>query len=473
MSTAEPVETVDLRADHLIRDPFTAFADLRERAPLARATIPGVEPFWIAVRYQDVRTVLSDPRFVNDVNAVDGPVADELATAAVTTDATTDVLAAEAVGAVGTVGTATDPSRPADEPAAPVPAHRTEQVWRARGMPPECAKYLRAGVFGADGARHRRMRGLVHPAFTAGAVERLRPRIERLAEEYARALPRHAGPDGVVDLVAHFAYPLPVTVICELLGIPEADRPQWRRWSSYLGRGAGPGLDEALRAMVTAARDLVERRRTEPAEDLLSRLAAAEGDTLAPVETVSLILNLIVAGHETTATLIGNGTAALLAHPEQLALVRSDPGLLPAAVDELMRWCGPTIGGVPRYATEDLTLAGTPIRKGEAVMPILAGANHDPRAYAEPERLDVRRASAPDRAGHHEAHLGFGHGTHRCLGSVLAHQEAVVAFDTLLRTYPQLALAVGPEAVERGPNPAAWHLAALPVRLGPRAPAAG
>ncbi|MGW3227013.1 cytochrome P450 [Kitasatospora sp. NPDC001095] len=330
-------------------------------------------------------------------------------------------------------------------------------------------KHLRAGVFGADGARHRRMRGLVHPAFTAGAVERLRPRIERLAAEYARALPEHAGPDGVVDLVAHFAYPLPVAVICELLGIPEADRPQWRRWSSYLGRGAGPGLDEALRAMVAAARELVERRRAEPADGLVSRLAAAEGDTLAPVETVSLILNLIVAGHETTATLIGNGTAALLAHPEQRELVRADPGLLPAAVDELMRWCGPTIGGVPRYATQDLILAGTPVRKGEAVMPILAGANHDPRAYAEPERLDVCRAGGPDRAGHHEAHLGFGHGTHRCLGAVLAHQEAVVAFGTLLRTYPELALAVGPEAVERGPNPAAWHLAALPVRLGPQA----
>ncbi|MET8546023.1 cytochrome P450 [Kitasatospora sp. NPDC004799] len=462
MATVEPVETVDLRADHLIRDPFQAFADLRERAPLARATIPGVEPFWIAVRYQDVRTVLSDPRFVNDVNAVDGPApVDSPATvdgpAPVDGPATADRPAV--AGALDVGATPTDR-----------PAHRTEQVWRARGMPPECAKYLRAGVFGADGARHRRMRGLVHPAFTPGAVERLRPRIERLAEEYARALPGHAGPDGVVDLVAHFAYPLPVTVICELLGIPEPDRPRWRRWSSYLGRGAGPGLDEALRAMVAAARELVERRRAEPADDLLSRLAAAEGDTLAPVETVSLILNLIVAGHETTATLIGNGTAALLAHPEQLALVRADPGLLPAAVDELMRWCGPTIGGVPRYATEDLTLAGTLVRRGEAVMPILAGANHDPRAYAEPERLDVCRAGAPARAGHHEAHLGFGHGTHRCLGAVLAHQEAVAAFATLLRMYPRLALAVGPEAVERGPNPAAWHLAALPVRLGPQAP---
>ncbi|MFJ9458948.1 cytochrome P450 [Kitasatospora sp. NPDC101447] len=455
MTTADPVETVDLRADHLVRDPFAAFADLRERAPLARATIPGVDPFWIAVRYQDVRTVLSDPRFANDVHSVHGGPRAEAPTGA---------------AAAATADTSTPAAAPAE---APAPAHRTEQVWRARGMPPECAAYLRAGVFDADGARHRRMRGLVHPAFTAGAVERLRPRIERLAEEYARGLAGHADRDGVVDLVAHFAYPLPVTVICEVLGIPEADRPQWRRWSSYLGRGAGPGLDEALRAMVAAARELIERRRAEPTEDLLSRLAAAEGDTLAPVETVSLILNLIVAGHETTATLIGNGTAALLAHPEQLALVHADPGLLPAAVDELMRWCGPTIGGVPRYATEDLTLAGTLIRKGEAVMPILAGANHDPRVYAEPERLDICRAGAPDRDGHHDAHLGFGHGTHRCLGAALAHEEAVVALGALLRAYPQLALAVGPEAVERGPNPAAWHLAALPVRLGPQAPAGG
>ncbi|MEV6979269.1 cytochrome P450 [Kitasatospora sp. NPDC093806] len=416
MTTAETFETVDLRDPELVRNPFETFARIRERAPLARGTIPGVEPFWIATRYEDVRTVLGDPRFVNDAASVPGPT----------------------------------------------PAHRTAQVWRARGLPPECEKYLRAGVFDADGAEHRRLRGLVYPSFTAGAVGRFRPRIERLAEEHARALREHADADGVVDLVAHFAYPLPVTVICELLGIPGPDRPRWREWSSYLGRGAGPGLDDALRAMVDAARELVDRRRAEPGEDLVSRLAAAEGTALDPVETVSLILNLIVAGHETTATLIGNGTAALLAHPGQLARLRADPALLPAAVDELMRWCGPTLGALPRYATEDVRLGGVLIRKGEAVMPILAGANHDPRAFAEPERLDVCRAAAP----RHEAHLGFGHGAHRCIGAVLAHEEAVAAFGALLRVHPGLALAVAPADVERGPNPVAWHLAALPVRLG-------
>ncbi|MFF1903963.1 cytochrome P450 [Kitasatospora sp. NPDC058218] len=415
MTTAEPVETVDLRAAHLVRDPFATFSRIRERAPLARGTIPGVEPVWIATRYEDVRTVLADPRFVNDAANVPGAA----------------------------------------------PGHRTEQVWQARGLPPECEEYLRAGVFDADGAEHRRLRGLVHPSFTAGTVGRLRPRIEQLAEEHALGLREHADEDGVVDLIAHFAYPLPVTVICELLGIPESDRPQWRTWSSYLGRGAGPGLDDALRAMIAAARELIDRRRAEPGDDLVSRLAAAEGATLDPVETVSLILNLIVAGHEITATLIGNGTAALLGHPEQLARLRADPDLLPAAVDELMRWCGPTLGALPRYATEDVVLAGTLIRKGEAVMPILAGANHDPRVFEEPERLDVCRAAAP----HHDAHLGFGYGAHRCIGAALAHEEAVVAFGALLRTFPDLELAVTPEAIERGPNPAAWHLATLPVRL--------
>ncbi|MER5350146.1 cytochrome P450 [Kitasatospora sp. NPDC002551] len=412
----EPVETVDLRDAELVRSPFEAFSRIRERAPLARGTIPGVDPFWIATRYEDVRTVLADPRFVNDAAGVPGAC----------------------------------------------PAHRTAQVWRARGLPPECEQYLRAGVFDADGAEHRRLRGLVQPALTAGAVGRLRPRIERLAAEHARALREHADADGVVDLVAHFAYPLPVTVICELLGIPEPDRPRWRAWSSYLGRGAGPGLDDALRAMVTAAHALIDRRRAEPDDGLVSHLAAAEGTTLDRVETVSLLLNLIVAGHETTATLIGNGTAALLAHPGQLARLRADPALLPAAVDELMRWCGPTLGALPRYATEDVRLAGTLVRKGEAVMPILAGANHDPRAFPDPERLDLGRATAP----HHDAHLGFGHGAHRCPGAVLAQEEAVAAFAALLRHYPRLALAVAPAEVRRGPNPVAWHLAELPVRLG-------
>ncbi len=414
--SVEPVETVDLRDAELVRNPFETFARIRERAPLARGTVPGVDPFWIVTRYEDVRTVLTDPRFVNDAAGVPGAR----------------------------------------------PVHRTEQVWRARGLPLECAAYLRAGVFDADGADHRRLRGLVHPSFTAGSVGRLRPVIERIAEERVRALREHADEDGVVDLVAHFAYPLPVAVICELLGIPEPDRPQWREWSAFLGRGAGPGLDDALRAMVAAAHELIDRRRVEPDGGLVSRLAAAEGGTVDRVETVSLVLNLIVAGHETTATLIGNGTAALLAHPEQLARLRADPGLLPAAVDELMRWCGPTLGALPRYAVEDVRLAGRLVRRGEAVMPVLAGANHDPRVFTDPERLDLGRAAAP----RHDVHLGFGHGAHRCLGAVLAHEEAVVAFGALLRGYPGLALAVAPGEVRRGPNPVAWHLAALPVRLG-------
>ncbi|MFD0276226.1 cytochrome P450 [Kitasatospora sp. NPDC127111] len=371
-----------------MRDRFAAFSRTGERAPPARGAgaIPGVEPVRITTRYEDVRAVLGDPRFVNDAAHVPGSA----------------------------------------------PAHRTEQVRRARGLPPEGEKYPRAGVFDADSAEPRRLRGLVHPIFTAGTVARLRPPIGRLAEEHARALREHADADGVVDLIAHFGYPLPVTVIGELLGIPEPDRPQWRTGSSSLGRCAGPGPDDALRAVVAAAGELIDRR-AEPGDDLVSRLAAAEGDAPDRVETASLRLNLVVAGHETTAALIGNGTAALRGHPEQRARLRAEPALLPAAVDELTHWCGPTLGTLPRHATGDVVLAGTLSRTGEAVVPIPAGADHDPRVSTEPERPDVRRATEP----HHGVHLDSGYGAHRRTGAALAREEAVVvAFGTVLRGTP-------------------------------------
>ncbi|GAA4536339.1 cytochrome P450 family protein [Amycolatopsis samaneae] len=404
---------VDLTDAELVRDPFTAYSRIRERDGLAKALIPGVEPMWLVTRYDEVKLVMGDPRFVSAASAVPG-----------------------------------------------APDLR-EQLWHAVGIPEELFGYLKGGISEVDGAGHARLRGLVTRAFTVRRVRELRPRIAELTERLLDELAGHAT-DGVVDLLRHFAYPLPIAVICELVGIPEEDRPRWREWSAAMAVGAGPGMAGALTSMVDHLRVLIEFRRHRPGDDLLSgliRAQAEDGDRLSDTEMIALVQNLVVAGHETTAHLIANGTAALLTHPDQLALLRAEPARWPKAVHELMRWCGPGLGTRMRYAAEDVEIGGTLVRRGEGVLPVLAGANYDPRMFADPERLDVTRD--PGRA---ETHVGFGAGPHYCLGAALARQEAEIAFEALFRRYPGLRLAVEPGELRHGPNPGTWQLDALPVR---------
>lgn len=184
-------------------------------------------------------------------------------------------------------------------------------------------------------------------------------------------------------------------------------------------------------------------------------------DRLSDTELIMLVLSLVIAGYETTSHLIGNGTAALLTHPDQLDLLRRDPELMPRAVHELMRWCGPTLTTFMRYAVEDVEVGGMPVRRGEAVLPIFASGSRDPRAFGDPDRLDITRD--PERR--RETHLGFGNGPHYCLGAALAKQEAEVAFTALLRRFPTLALAVDPGELRHRPNPSTWSLETLPVLL--------
>ncbi|MEU9887020.1 cytochrome P450 [Sphaerisporangium sp. NPDC051011] len=414
----DPV-TVNLMDPGLMADPFAGYGRLREEAPLVRGTFFGRgTPMWLATRYEDVKMVLGDHRFVNN---------------------------------------------PASVPGLDVENIRRRELG-ARGIPADLAEYVLESVLDADGADHIRLRRLVSRAFTARRVSELRPRVEQITEELLDRLAATAE-DGVADLIEHFAYPLPITVICELVGIPEEDRPRWRAWGKALVTLENGGMGEALREMVAHIHELIDRRRAAPTGDLLTGLIRAhdeDGDRLSDTEMVTLVLTLVLAGHETTAHLIGNGTAALLAHPGQLALLRSDPALMPRAVHELMRWCGPVQATRMRYATEDLTVGGMPVRKGETVMAVLVGANHDPRAFDDPERLDITREP---EAGRKETHVGFGYGLHYCLGAALARQEGEVAFEALLRRFPDLSLAVDPADLERQPMPGSWRLARLPVKL--------
>ncbi|MEL5953464.1 cytochrome P450 [Streptomyces sp. CLV115] len=417
--TIEPdVGLLDLTDQALVSDPFTAYAPVREREQMVRGRVQGVDPMWVATRHDDIRMVMSDPRFTMDAATV---------------------------------------------PGAPV-AHRTEQTWQARGMYPGHEKYLRAGIFDADGADHRRLRGLVTAAFSPGRVAALRPRIEEIAGQLLDRLPDHAE-NGVVDLIEHFARPLPITVICELIAVPEADRDRWRTRSATLTAGiCGDELGAALAGMVEDAHALVDHHADHPGGDLISELLAPHHhDRLSIDELVALITNLVVAGHITTVNLIANSTEALLTHPDQLALLREDAALMPHAVNELLRYCGPVVRALPRYATCDTTVGSTPVRTGEAVLPIVSAANRDPGAFTDPDRLDLGRTRSSK-----ESHLAFGHGAHRCLGAHLAQEETAVALAALLSRFPDLRLTTDPKHLQRGTNPVNWHLKALPVRLRPQ-----
>jgi cytochrome P450 len=266
---------------------------------------------------------------------------------------------------------------------------------------------------------------------------------------------------GSVDLLRHFARPLPIDVICELVGIPESNRPRWREYGASVAAGFGKDLAEAIPRIMEGAKAAVAARRAEPGEDLVSdliRTQAEDGDRLSDTEMVTLIWNIVLAG-QTPTNLIANGVETLLSHPDQLAALRDDTSLMPRAVEELMRWCGPQLLAIPRYAREDIEIGGVLIGKGERVTAAIVSANRDPRAFPDPDRLDIRRTAGPS------THLGFAHGPHFCLGAALARVQTDVALTALLHRFPNLALAIAPEDVQRAPDGGTWRLASLPVIL--------
>ncbi|MEO3812294.1 cytochrome P450 [Sphaerisporangium sp. B11E5] len=394
---AAVIPEIDLTDMRVIRDPFTSYGEIRESSPIARLTIPGIGPVWLLTRHEGARALLGDPRF----------------------------------------------------------GIRSESFLRP-GVPEDCLPYMRT-MSEMEGPEHVRLRKLVAPAFSVRRAAEFRPRIEPLVARLLDELPGHAE-GGVVDLMRHYARPLPIDVICELVGIPHADRPAWREYGAVIASGSGQGLAEALPGIIGGAKEALARRRADPGDDLLSDLIRAhdDDDRLSDTEMVTMVWLLVLAG-QTPHNLIGNAVAALLAHPEQLAALRADPGLMPRAVEELMRWCGPVLLAIPRYAREDAELYGAEIREGDAITAAVAAANRDPRAFPDPDRLDVTRpAAAP--------HLGFSHGPHFCLGAALARVQTETALTALLERHPRLALATAPEET-RALDPGTWRLTSLPVTL--------
>ena len=294
----------NLMSPELIADPYTGWGRLRERAPVLRGQALDGSPAWYVTRQDDVRALLTDPRFVNDVTSISGVTVDSV----------------------------------------------RRNVLEQFGVPDELAQYFTGSILNYDGADHLRLRKLVSRAFTVRRVASLRPRVEEIAAglldgiaERAVAERDGAAVGGTVDLVESFAYPLPIAVICELVGVPEADRPSWRKSGSALLTMDPATLAPAMQAMVDDSRDLIARRRAEPSDDLLSGLIQAQeddGDRLSENELITMVFTLVMAGHETTAHLLSNGTLALLTHPDQLELLQSDPARWPA--------CGPRADALVR-----------------------------------------------------------------------------------------------------------------------------
>lgn len=324
---------------------------------------------------------------------------------------------------------------------------------------------LVAGNLGfADPPKHTRLKKPISRAFLPGAVARLRPRIQDIVDDLIDTFPD----SGEIDLLRDFALPLPLTVICEYLGIPVEDRPLFLKWSYILSQDplqhAEAELKTASEEFAGYFRELVAERRFELRNDLLSELIRArDEDVFSEQELLSTILLLIIAGHKTVANMMGNGTALLLRHPEQLAMLRATPGLIPSAIEEILRYEGSAAWASLRVAAADMQLGGVDIPKGSFVHLSLSSAGHDPEVYDDPDRFDVTRS--PSR------HLSFGHGAHFCIGAPLARLQGEIAFSTLLRRLPRFELAVPPGDV-------AWvadsslsrGLEALPIRVRERLP---
>lgn len=386
---------IDLTDLKVLTDPFTAYDQAREAGALAKLVIPGFGPFWALTRYTEARAMLADPRF----------------------------------------------------------EVRAESFMRPPGIPEHCLEYMRT-MAEQDGPEHLRLRRLVAPAFTPKRAAQLRPRLAVLTERLLDELPVHAE-DGVVDLVPHFARPLPMDVICEMAGIPDADRPRWREYGAAVAGGVGPDFAAAIPAIIEGAKDAVARSRAEPGDDLIGDLVRAEDDDrLTDTELVTLVWHLVLAG-QTPVNLIANAVEALLRHPDQLAVLRADPGRWPGAVEELMRFCSPQLLTTPRFAREDVEIDGQLIRAGERVTAAMVAADRDPRVFPGADRLDVTRSGT--------SQLGFSHGPHFCLGASIARVETEVALSALFARFPALSLAV--DDVPRAPDGGTWRPASLLLTL--------
>lgn len=327
---------------------------------------------------------------------------------------------------------------------------------RQRGMgSPDLFDLLYTNLLSTDKPDHTRLRAIVSNAFTNRRVQAMAPRIQQIADELVDGFANQ----GQMDLIDAYAFPLPIIVICELLGVPAADRDKFRVWSStFLGIAEDqPAYVQRLTDFVQYIGRMIAERRQEPRDDLISALVHAEeaGDRLSEQELYGMIALLIVAGHETTVNLISNGMLALMQHPDQMALLKREPALVETAVEEFLRYDGAVERSTTRYAAEDVRISGQLIRRGTPVIVVLGGANRDPGQYADAAQLDITRQN--------NKHLGFGYGIHYCLGAPLARLEGRIAINTLIQRLPDPRLAMPVSELRYRASPVVRGLVRLPV----------
>ncbi|MFE2283532.1 cytochrome P450 [Streptomyces sp. NPDC059443] len=383
-----PVVDISASAEDFNADPYSYYARLREAGPVHQVIVSAdeFEPSWLVVGHEEARQALNHPALSKD--------------------------------------------------------------WQNSGnFPDALVVAVNSNMLESDPPHHTRLRRLVAREFTGRRVEGMRARVQQITDGLLDTMA--ARPERTADLIETLAFPLPMTVICELLGVPDLDRDRFRTWSNAVVAPApGAPSNTAHQQLGGYLTELIEAKAKEPGEDLLSALIRTrdeDGDSLSHDEVIGMAFLLLVAGHETTVNLISNGVRALLAHPAQMAALRADlDGLLDGAVEEMLRYDGPVQHSTYRYAREALELGGTVIPQGATVLVSLGGADRDPARFPGPDTFDIRRAP--------HGHLAFGHGLHFCIGAPLARMEGRIAIRSLLERFPGLAEdpAAGPPAWRPG-----------------------
>ncbi|MFD5673033.1 cytochrome P450 [Streptomyces sp. NPDC127040] len=388
--------TNPLHDPKFFQDPYPTYAALRSASPVQRVPSGGGRSRYLVSGYAEARAALADPRLSKD---------------------TARFFANKNSG---------------------------------RNLHPAVSQSMLA----TDPPQHTRLRSLVTKAFTPGAIARLRPYIESVVGELLDSW----APDEQTDVIESLAAPLPVTVICQMLGVPEADRSTVRAWSNELFAAGQPErIDTASHAVAGYMADLIANKRRTPDDSLLNDLIRARDgeDRLSEDELVSLAVLLLVTGHETTTNFLGNAVLALLQHPDELDRLRKNPDDVPAVLDELLRFDSPVSTATFRFTAEAVTLGGTDIPAGVPVLVAIGAANRDPERFPSPDLLDLDRDAA--------AHLSFGHGIHRCVGASLARAEAEIALRAILARFPGMRLALPPDRLQWRRTRLMRGLEALPV----------
>jgi cytochrome P450 len=399
-------DAINVASPEFKRNAYDFYARLRAEAPAYYLPTVHGEPAWLITRYDDVAMILKDERFTKDRSKALTP-----------------------------------------EQVASQPWFRRVKVFRP----------LQRNMLDLDPPDHTRLRALVSKAFTAPLVEQLRGRIGELSHK----LLDKAQKQRQIDLIRDYALPLPATIIAELLGVPARDQHRFHRWSNAMTDIASTwGMVKAIPSAMSFLRyirAIVKERRSCPKNDLVSALAKAEeaGDRLSEDELLAMIFLLLVAGHETTVNLIGNGTLALLEHTDECQRLRKNPALIKSAVEEFLRYSSPVEMATERYAREDVTIAGVTIPRGVPVFAVIASANRDEQQFSTATDLVITRE--PNK------HLSFGLGAHYCLGAPLARLEGQIAINTLLQRLPDMRLAVAPESLHLRSGLILRGLKSLPV----------